>query len=127
MSFPVPTIGYVLLIGVSAFSLVYATRLNDGASSWSASAAERLQSERRLKVVAESAAKSKPPEDKWLDADKTKASLSKVNAAAVLINKFSSVKVSVSQTATETPLPLGKPGEAPSLPSAPAGATTIRF
>jgi hypothetical protein len=127
MSFPVPTVGYVLLIGASAFSLVYATQLHDDATGWSASAAERLQSERRLKVVSESVGKAKPSEDKWLDAEKSKASLSKVNAAAVIVSKFSGMKVSVSSTATEPPLPVGKPGEAPSMPSAPAGASTIRF
>jgi hypothetical protein len=127
MSFPVPTIGYVLLIGASAFSLVYAAQFNNGAASWSAAAAERLQSERRLKVVSDTSAKVKPSEDKWLDAEKSKASLSKANAVNAVISKFASVKVSASQIATEPPLPVGKPGEAPSLPSAPAGAATIRF
>jgi hypothetical protein len=127
MSFPVPTVGYILLIGVSGLSLVYATQFNNDATGWSASAAERLQSERRLKVVSESVGKAKPSEDKWLDAEKSKASLSKANAAAVIVSKFSVMKVSVSSTATEAPLPTAKPGEAPSMPSAPAGASTIRF
>jgi hypothetical protein len=127
MSFPVPTIGYVLLIGASAFSLIYSANLNNDAASWSAAAAERLQSERRLKVVAESVAKAKASEDKWLDGEKSKASLGKANASLVVISKFSAVKVAASQTAVEAPLPAGKPGEAPSLPSAPAGATTLRF
>jgi hypothetical protein len=127
MSFPVPTIGYVLLIGASAFSLVYAANLNNGATLWSAASAERLQSERRLKVVAESLAKAKLSEDKWLDNEKSKASLGKVNASSVVISKFAAVKVAASQTAVEPPLPAGKPGEAPSLPSAPVGATTLRF
>jgi hypothetical protein len=127
MSFPVPTIGYVLLIGASAFSLVYAASLHNGATSWSAASAERLQSERRLKVVAESLAKSKPSDDKWLDAEKSKASLGKANASSVVISKFAVVKVAASKTAVEPPLPAGKLGEPPSLPSAPAGATTLRF
>jgi hypothetical protein len=127
MSFPVPTIGYVLLIGASAFSLVYAANLNNGATLWSAASVERLQSERRLKIVAESLAKAKLSEDKWLDNEKSKASLGKVNASSVVISKFAAVKVAASQTAVEPPLPAGKPGEAPSLPSAPAGATTLRF
>ena len=127
MNSPVPTVGYILLMGASAFSLVYATSFSNGASTWSSASAERLQSERRVKAVAESVSKTKASEDKWLDAEKSKASLTRANVANVVIAKFASGSTSVSAVATEAPMPATKPGEAPSMPSAPAGAATLRF
>ena len=114
-------------MGASAFSLVYATSFSNGASTWSSASAERLQSERRVKAVAESVSKTKASEDKWLDAEKSKASLTRANAVNVVIAKFASGSTSVSPVATEAPMPATKPGEAPSMPSAPAGAATLRF
>lgn len=127
MGFPVPTVGYALLLGLSVFTLGYAARLNDGASDWSASAAERIQSERRLRVVKESMAKALPSVDKWLSPEKSAATLSKASASAVVLSKTSALKPAASQVAVDGVMPAPKPGEAPTMPSSPSGASTLRF